>query len=90
MFALGQLVIEGQPSVLGETVPAGVAAIKAPGAWDASKKAIKVAVLDTGIDPALRDLIANLRLGMSFLQQRDEHRRLQWAGPTARVVLLPP
>ncbi len=68
MFALGQLVIEGQPSVLEETVPAGVAAIKAPAAWDASRgKAIKVAVLDTGIDPAHPDLVTNLRTGMSFV-----------------------
>jgi subtilisin len=68
MFALGQLVIEGQPSVLEETVPAGVAAIKAPAAWDASRgKAIKVAVLDTGIAPAHPDLVANLRAGMSFV-----------------------
>jgi subtilisin len=68
MFALGELVIEGQPSVLEETVPAGVAAIKAPAAWDASRgKAIKVAVLDTGIAPAHPDLVANLRAGMSFV-----------------------
>jgi subtilisin len=68
MFALGQLVIEGQPSVLEETVPAGVAAIKAPAAWDASRgKAIKVAVLDTGIAPAHPDLVTNLRTGMSFV-----------------------
>ncbi len=68
MFALGELVIEGQPSVLEETVPAGVAAIKAPAAWDASRgKAIKVAVLDTGIAPAHPDLVANLRTGMSFV-----------------------
>ena len=68
MFALGQLVVEGQPSVLEETVPAGVAAIKAPAAWDASRgKAIKVAVLDTGIAPAHPDLVANLRTGMSFV-----------------------
>ena len=68
MFALGRLVIEGQPSVLEETVPAGIAAIKAPAAWDASRgKAMKVAVLDTGIDPVHPDLVANLRMGMSFV-----------------------
>ncbi len=61
-------VIEGQPSVLEETVPAGVAAIKAPAAWDASRgKAIKVAVLDTGIDPAHPDLGRQPADGMSFV-----------------------
>lgn len=61
-------VIEGQPSVLAETVPAGVSQVKAPLAWDASKgKGIKVAVLDTGIDNTHPDLTANFRGGVSFV-----------------------
>jgi subtilisin len=64
----GHLVIEGQPSVQAETVPAGVAQIKAPAAWDASRgKAIKVAVLDTGIDGTHPDLAPNYKGGISFV-----------------------
>ncbi len=70
-YALGgepQLLIEGQPSPLAETVPAGVAQIKAPAAWDSSRGlAIKVAVLDTGIDGAHPDLAPNYRGGISFV-----------------------
>jgi subtilisin len=61
-------VIEGQPSVLAETVPAGVSQIKAPGAWDCSRgKGIKVAVLDTGIDNTHPDLTLNYKGGVSFV-----------------------
>src|SRR5712691_3563051 len=64
----GNFVIEGQPSVQAETVPAGVAQIKAPAAWDASRgKAIKVAVLDTGIDGTHPDLAPNYKGGISFV-----------------------
>ena len=71
-YALGgpldHLVIENQPSVQAETVPAGVAQIKAPPAWDASRgKGIRVAVLDTGIDGAHPDLSPNYHGGVSFV-----------------------
>lgn len=70
-YAVGgapRLVIEGQPSPLAETVPAGVAQIKAPAAWDCSRgKAIKVAVVDTGIDGTHPDLAANYKGGTSFV-----------------------
>lgn len=62
------LLVEGQPSVLAETIPAGVAQIKAPAAWDCSRgKGIRVAVLDTGIDGAHPDLAANYKGGVSFV-----------------------
>jgi subtilisin len=62
------LAIEGQPSVLAETIPAGVAQIKAPAAWDCSRgKVIKVAVLDTGIDYNHPDLKPNFKWGISFV-----------------------
>jgi subtilisin len=61
-------VIEGQPSPQAETIPAGVAQIKAPAAWDASRgRGVKVAVLDTGIDNTHPDLAANYRRGVSFV-----------------------
>jgi subtilisin len=67
-YALEQLVVEGQPSVQAETIPAGIAQIKAPAAWDCSRgKAIKVAVLDTGIHGAHPDLVANYKGGISFV-----------------------
>ena len=63
-----ELVIEGQPTPLAETIPAGVAQIKAPAAWDCSRgKAIKVAVLDTGIDGTHPDLAPNYKGGVSFV-----------------------
>jgi subtilisin len=70
------LLVEGQPSVLAETIPAGVAQIKAPSAWDCSRgKGIRVAVLDTGIDGAHPDLAANFKGGISFVpgQTADGH-----------------
>lgn len=60
--------VEGQPSVLAETIPAGVSQIKAPMAWDCSRgKGINVAVLDTGIDYNHPDLRPNFRGGASFV-----------------------
>ncbi len=74
VYALGvyprveQLLVEGQPSIQAETIPAGVAQIKAPAAWDCSRgKGIRVAVLDTGIDGAHPDLAANYKGGVSFV-----------------------
>jgi subtilisin len=53
---------------MAETVPAGVAQIKAPAAWDCTKgKVIKVAVLDTGIDYKHPDLSPNFKWGISFV-----------------------
>jgi len=65
----GALVVEGQPAVLSETIPAGVAQIMAPDAWDCTRgKVIKVAVLDTGIDSNHPDLQPNFKWGISFVQ----------------------
>jgi subtilisin len=65
---LGGLVVEGQPSPQAETIPAGVAQIKAPVAWDCSRgKGVRVAVLDTGIDNTHPDLTANYKGGISFV-----------------------
>lgn len=64
----GEFDVEGQPSPLAETIPTGVNQIKAPLAWDCSRgKAIKVAVLDTGIAAAHPDLAPNFRGGISFV-----------------------
>jgi subtilisin len=70
MFALPfeNLVFEGQPSPLAETVPIGVNQVKAPSAWGASRgKGIKVAVLDTGIDWLHPDLAPNVKGAVSFV-----------------------
>lgn len=65
---VGTVIVEGQPTPLAETIPSGVAQIKAPAAWDASRgKAIRVAVLDTGIDGTHPDLVANYKGGVSFV-----------------------
>lgn len=62
------LVVEGQPSPLAETIPAGISHVKAPLAWDCSRgKRIKVAVLDTGIAGQHPDLAPNYRGGTSFV-----------------------
>jgi subtilisin len=71
MYALddtARLLVEGQPVVQSETVPQGVAQIKARAAWQVSRgKGIKVAVLDTGIDYNHPDLSVNYRGGVSFV-----------------------
>jgi subtilisin len=60
--------VEGQPSVMAETIPVGVSQIKAPMAWDCSRgKGINVAVLDTGIDYNHPDLKPNFKGGVSFV-----------------------
>lgn len=62
------LVFEGQPSVLAETVPAGVSQIKAPPAWGCSRgRGIKVAILDTGIDWNHPDLTTNVKGAVSLV-----------------------
>jgi subtilisin len=71
MYALddtARLLVEGQPVVQAETVPQGVAQIKARAAWQVGRgKGIKVAVLDTGIDYNHPDLSVNYRGGVSFV-----------------------
>jgi subtilisin len=70
-YAIGlvpNLQIEDQPSVLAETIPAGVAQIKAPAAWGNSQgKGIRVGVVDTGIDFNHPDLKSNYVGGASFV-----------------------
>lgn len=63
-----EFIVQGQPSTLSETIPAGVSQIKAPAAWDSSRgKGINVAVLDTGIDYKHPDLMPNFKGGISFV-----------------------
>jgi subtilisin len=63
-----QFIVQGQPNVLSETIPAGISQIKAPAAWDSSRgKGINVAVLDTGIDYKHPDLMPNFKGGISFV-----------------------
>jgi subtilisin len=58
----------GQPVAQAETIPAGIAQINAPAAWDASRgKEIRVAILNSGIDGAHPDLAANYKGGVSFV-----------------------
>ena len=67
MYAL-ELLREGQPSVLAQTIPVGVSQVKAPDAWQISQaKGIKVFICDTGIAPNHPDLVANLHAGKSFV-----------------------
>jgi len=62
------LLVEGQPTVLSETIPVGISQINAPASWDSSRgKGIRVAVLDTGIDGTHPDLSANYKGGVSFV-----------------------
>ncbi|HEY0407118.1 MAG TPA: S8 family peptidase [Pyrinomonadaceae bacterium] len=68
MLQREQFVVQGQPSALSETIPAGISQIKAPAAWDSSRgKGINVAVLDTGIDYKHPDLMPNFKGGISFV-----------------------
>jgi subtilisin len=69
VYAYGpRLAVEGAPSLDEETIPSGVNLVKAPPAWPCSEgKAIKVAVLDTGIDYTHPDLGINYRGGESFV-----------------------
>lgn len=64
----------GKPSGGGTTppppqqVPWGLARLRAPEAWPASVGAgVKVAVLDTGVDPAHPDLAANVKGGVNTI-----------------------
>lgn len=71
-YALGgqfsHLQFENQPSILAETVPAGVAQILAPAAWPSSQgEGVRVAVVDTGIDYNHPDLKTNYKSGVSFV-----------------------
>ncbi len=84
-YALGglgvgaQLQVEDQPSVLAETIPVGVNQIKAPRAWECSQaKAIKVGVLDTGVDYQHPDLKSNYKGGISFVP--DESTPMDFNG----------
>lgn len=66
------LLVEGQPSPQSETIPVGVSQIKAPQAWDGSRgRAIKVAILDTGIDGSHPDLAPNFWGGASFIDDES-------------------
>ncbi len=68
IYTTDQLLFEGQLTVQAETVPSGVVQIKAPDAWECSRgKAVKVAVLDTGIDSEHPDLKPNFKMGVSFV-----------------------
>lgn len=67
VYAL-DLVVEGTPSPLTQTIPVGVKQVKAPDAWPTSQgEGIKVFILDTGIDSNHPDLVANLKPGKSFV-----------------------
>ena len=67
-FALRDMVIENQPSVQAETIPAGVHQIKATQAWGCSRaKTIKVGIIDTGVDYDHPDIKPNYKGGVSFV-----------------------
>jgi subtilisin len=70
IYAFGpKLAVEGEPSLDEETIPSGINLIKGPPAWPCSEgKAVKVAVLDTGIDYTHPDLGINYRGGESFVE----------------------
>ena len=59
---------ENAPDALVQTVPQGITQIKAPDAWPSSQgEGIKVFICDTGIDSDHPDLMANLKVGKSFV-----------------------
>ena len=74
IYAFGpRLAVEGEPSLDEETIPSGINLIKAPPAWPCSEgKAIKVAVLDSGIDYSHPDLAINYRGGESFVADETD------------------
>ncbi|HYR28516.1 MAG TPA: S8 family serine peptidase, partial [Thermoanaerobaculia bacterium] len=52
-----------------ESIPPGVAAINAPAVWSLTQgEGIRVGIMDTGIDPAHADLIANYKGGYDFVR----------------------
>jgi subtilisin len=62
------LQVQDQPSVTAETIPAGVAQVKATAAWGNSMgKGIRVGVVDTGIDFNHPDLKVNYVGGATFV-----------------------
>lgn len=51
-----------------QSIPYGVAAVNAPSVWSVTRgEGIRVAVLDTGIDPRHADLVANYKGGYDFV-----------------------
>lgn len=67
MYAIN-LIPEGGPNPLAQTIPNGVSQVKAPDAWPTSQgEGIKVFICDTGIDSDHPDLVANLKPGKSFV-----------------------
>ena len=80
-----ELAVEGEPSFDEETIPSGVNLIKAPPAWPCSEgKAIKVAVLDTGIDYTHPDLGDQLPRRRELRRRRDRPDGLQRSRHTLR------
>ena len=73
--------IEDAPAPLAQTVPVGVNHIKAPAGWGASQGlAIKVFILDTGIDSDHPDLVDNLHPGRSFVPDEETTEDYQGHG----------
>ena len=67
--------VQGQPRLEAETVPAGVAHVRAPDAWGCSQgRGIRVAVLDTGIDDSHPDLAANVLGGVGLVPGTPSER----------------
>lgn len=65
MFALDA---PSGPDALAQTMPPGIAQIKAPDAWPSSMgEGVKIFICDTGIDSDHPDLVKNLRTGKSFV-----------------------
>lgn len=63
-----EIVPEGAPAFLAETLPWGINRIDAERAWEVTRGAgIRVAVIDTGIDHQHQDLSQNFAGGVSFV-----------------------